>query len=343
MQFFFYYKDKKKICPSDDLVKKQLAKEKLERIFKKRTELKIPSRFIANWERVALYSPNGSIENADSILIDPEDGAYHLGNKLNELTGKEWVKFSCSWFIFNALREDLRAEKELDPKLEEHPATFSPTMISEFIKFFTKAKSTVLDPFCGIGSTLEACKRTNRKGFGIELNPKYYKLCLKRTPEFKDNIFNMDASEISKLNLPPIDFCISSPPYWDILNRSTHTFRRDRREKSLDVNYSEHETDLGNIGDYKQFLTKLSDIYLQIYEKLVTNAYIIIIVKNVKKQGRLYTLAWDLAKILSEKYVLKDEKIWIQDKMSLAPYGYPFSWVSNILHHYCLILRKENE
>jgi DNA modification methylase len=237
----------------------------------------------------------------------------------------------------------LRAEKELDPKLEEHPATFSPTMISEFIKFFTKAKSTVLDPFCGIGSTLEACKRTNRKGFGIELNPKYYKLCLKRTPEFKDNIFNMDASEISKLNLPPIDFCISSPPYWDILNRSTHTFRRDRREKSLDVNYSEHETDLGNIGDYKQFLTKLSDIYLQIYEKLVTNAYIIIIVKNVKKQGRLYTLAWDLAKILSEKYVLKDEKIWIQDKMSLAPYGYPFSWVSNILHHYCLILRKENE
>ena len=69
--------------------------------------------------------------------------------------------------------------------------------------------------------------------------------------------------------------------------------------------------------------------------------YIVVIVKNVKKDGKFYPLAWDLARRLSEKFELKDERIWIQDKVALAPYGYPYSWTANILHHYCLILRKE--
>jgi len=55
----------------------------------------------------------------------------------------------------------------------------------------------------------------------------------------------------------------------------------------------------------------------------------------------MYPLAWDLARELSKRYILKDEKIWIQDKIGLSPYGYPHSWSSNILHHYCLILKKE--
>ena len=63
----------------------------------------------------------------------------------------------------------------------------------------------------------------------------------------------------------------------------------------------------------------------------------------IKKGGKFYPLAWDIAKLLSHKYELKDEKIWIQDKVGLAPYGYPYSWTANILHHYCIILRKEND
>lgn len=337
----FYKKINNQIMPVEDIELNRKAIILLKKIFENKDRYKIPEYILKNWEKVALYSPSGSINNAASLLINPAKGAYHLKNKLNDLTGKEWVKFSCSWFIFNALKEDLDAEKALDPKLEEHPATFSPTMISDFIRFFTKKGDTILDPFCGIGSTLEACKRTKRIGYGIELNAKYYKLCLKRTPEFKNNIFNEDAANIGKLNLPKINFCISSPPYWDILNRSTHKFRSNRKSRDLDVKYSSSTNDLGNIKDYNAFLEKLSDIYLKIYNLLGDQAYIVIIVKNVKKSGKIYPLAWDLAKLLSKRYVLKDEKIWIQDKIALAPYGYPFSWASNILHHYCLIFRKE--
>jgi DNA modification methylase len=339
---FFYYKPNKTIEPHKDEMVNRQAEQKLKTIFETKSAL-IPRLYKEQWNKVALYHPTSDVDKANAILINPENGAYDLGNKINDLTGKEWTKFTSSWFVFNALAADLKQEKELDLHIKDHPATFSPTMISDFICFFTKEGMSVLDPFCGIGSTMEACKRTNRIGFAIELNPKYYNLILKRTPEFKDNIFNTDASLIPNLKIKNIDFCISSPPYWNILNRSTKDFEKKREKRQLDVNYSDTELDLGNISDYKQFLDKLTTVYLNIYKVLRNNAYLVVIIKNVKKSGLLYPLAWDLARHLSEKYVMKDEKIWIQDKVGLTPYGYPFSWTSNIIHHYCLIFRKEEK
>ena len=127
-----------------------------------------------------------------------------------------------------------------------------------------------------------------------------------------------------------------------MLNRSTKDFKAIRNKKGLDSNYSDRDDDLGNISDYDDFVERLCKIYEDIHTILKDGAYVVIILKNVKKDGVLYPLAWDVAKKLSNVYVLKDEKIWIQDKIGLAPYGYPYSWVSNILHHYCLILQKKN-
>lgn len=339
--YYFYYKNSsRKIEPYPDVDVQKMAKERLMELLSEYSE-NIPLVYKENWEDVKLYHPAGNIEKAQAIMLNIEEGAYDLRNKINDLTGKEWTKFTCSWFIFNALQSDLREERAVTNDTQAHPATYSPTMVSEFIKFFTKEGDTVLDPFSGIGSTLVACRRTGRKGYGIELNPKYFEIIKKRVPEFEDNIFNMDCRRIDEIELPKINYSISSPPYWDMLNRSTDGFKREREERGLDVSYSEEANDLGNIENYDEFLKEACEVYLKLYDILADGAYITIIVKNVKKGGRLYPLAWDMARILGEKYVLKDEKIWIQDKIGLSPYGYPNSWASNILHHYCLILRKE--
>jgi DNA modification methylase len=161
---YFYFKDKKHVVPVLDVEKNKQAKKKLDHILKTKKEL-IPEHFIERWSEVALYNPGGDVEKANAILINPEDGAYDLSNPLNEMTGKEWVKFSCSWFIFNALQKDLKEEREISPNTQDHPATFSPTMIEGFVQFFTKKGENVLDPFCGIGSTMVACKRTGRVGY----------------------------------------------------------------------------------------------------------------------------------------------------------------------------------
>jgi DNA modification methylase len=340
MDVYFYHRPKRMIEPVKSTLENKKAKVILDNFYENRKNLKIPSKFIENWGKVALYHPKGDLDKANSILLEPENGAYTFRNKFNDLTGKEWIKFTCSWFIFNALKEDIKQEKALDPNTESHPATFSPTMISEFVSFFTKEGDNVLDPFMGIGSTAEACKRTGRNAFGTELNPKYHKIAIKRAKKFKNNIVNGDALLIDTYGFPQIDFSISSPPYWDILNRSTRDFKKVRESKQLDTKYSENNIDLGNINDYDEFIKSCAEVYIKMYKILRKGAHIVIIIKNVKKEGKFYPLAWDLAKELSSLYELKDEKIWIQDKIGLAPYGYPFSWTSNILHHYCLILKK---
>ena len=259
-------------------------------------------------------------------------------NKLNDLDGKEWIKFLKSWFVFDALKSDLDEEKAVTKDTENHPATFSPTMIADFIKFFTKKNMKVLDPFVGIGTTLVACDRTGRKGIGVEINPKYLKIAQKRITK-KQIIMKGDSISLSKLKLPKIDFCISSPPYWKMLHK-IDVNQKIRLKKGLDTKYSNQKNDLGNIQDYEEFMEKLLPVYEQVYNSLKPEKYMVIIVQNVIMGSVMIPFAWDLAIRLSKKFLLKKEKIWCQDHKNLYPFGYPFSWVSNTHHHYCLIFQK---
>ncbi len=276
-----------------------------------------------------------------------------MKNKLNNLTNKEWLKFQKSWFIHNP-----------PPRKKGvlvHPAKFPETMAQEFIEFFTKEGETVLDPMAGTGSTLVAALRAGRNSYGIELNPKYAKIAAKILEEertslgdsvssLQSQIINGDAASITTLRLgsgqdyqlPSIDYVLTSPPYWDMLKaRGAETQKKRRDSAELDVHYSDDPNDLGNIEDYEKFLEGLVNIYKRLKSLLREKAYLTIIVKNVKKGGKIYPLAWDIARELGKTYTLKDEKIWLQDNQSLAPFGMGSAWVSNTFHHYCLQFRNE--
>jgi DNA modification methylase len=266
-------------------------------------------------------------------------------NKLNDLDSKRWLKFQKSWFIHNP-----------PPRKKGvlvHPAKFPETLAQEFIEFFTKQGETVLDPMAGTGSALVAALRAGRNSYGIELNPKYAEIAKQIIEEERnvlgDSVVNLqslvingDAAQITAYQLPAIDYVLTSPPYWDMLHaRGAETQKKRRNSSDLDVHYSDDPNDLGNISDYEEFLERLVNIYKGLKPILCEKAYLTIIVKNVKKGGKIYPLAWDIGRELGKTYTLKDEKIWVQDNQRLAPFGLGSAWVSNTFHHYCLQFRNE--
>ena len=268
-----------------------------------------------------------------------------MRNRLNDLDPRSWLLFQKSWFVHNPPR---RGKEVL-----LHPAKFPETLCQEFIEFFTKQGQTILDPMAGTGSALVAAVRCGRSAVGVELNPKYATIAQDRVEaelgerlplegqSVSARVIAADARDLPNLGLGSVDYVLTSPPYWDMLRRQGFETQKRRREAAdLDMYYSDDQADLGNVDDYGEFLAQLVAIYRRVAEVMRPGAYATIIVKNVKKGGKVYPLAWDLGRLVGDFLDLKDEKIWCQDDQRLAPYGMGNVWVSNTMHHYCLSFRK---
>lgn len=284
-----------------------------------------------------------------NTYIDLGDrGRYNTKNKLNDLTGKEWIKFSKSWFIHRPPR---RKEEEL-----LHPAKFPESLVEEFISFFTKKGQWILDPFMGTGSTMLAAGKLNRNAIGIELSKDYYDSARRRIKRnnfstelisiygASENLGELINSNVKKNIL--FDYVITSPPYWNQLERNSLR-QKVRLKKGLSTKYSEDKNDLGNVNDYQDFIQKQAEIFDNVFDCTKPNGYLTIITNNVYFNGRLFPLAFDTAVSLTNRgeksWTLKDEKIWLQDDKPLVALGVNNAWVANRHHQYCLIFRKEKQ
>ena len=274
-------------------------------------------------------------------------------NKLNELSGKDWIKFTKSWFIH-------RPEPRGDQKLR-HPASFPESLVREFILFFTRKQQLIIDPFLGTGSTLIAAVETGRSGVGFEIANKYAAISRKRiraalngngsepaeSRTLWTDVVRADSNKLSEIwkerEYPPADYCFTSPPYWNQLKRNSIR-QKTRAARGLDTEYSTDPDDIGNIEDYRTFLNAMKRVFDEVHKVMRPKGYLTIITNNVFTAGRMYPLAFDTVSTLSQEpyaWTPKDEKVWCQNDKTLLPLGVYNAWVGNRHHQYCLIFRKE--
>ncbi len=218
-----------------------------------------------------------------------------------------------------------------------------------------------MDPFLGTGSTLVAAIETGRSGVGFEIVDKYAAISKKRIADaMKENglgpstnrsswieVVQGDSGGLSEIwrkkHYPPADYCITSPPYWNQLKRNSIR-QKTRVAKGLDTEYSNDPDDIGNIEDYRSFLSAMKRIFDEVHKVMKPKGYLTVITNNVFTQGRMHPLAFDTVSTLSQEpygWTPKDEKVWCQDDKTLLPLGVYNAWVGNRHHQYCLIFRKE--
>lgn len=283
---------------------------------------------------------------AETLMIN--GSAVDKRNDLNDLTSKEWIQETKSFFYQKGL-----GAGSPEAKYEKmHPAPFSFTDITKLIRFFTKQNGKVLDPFVGVGSTIKACVELDREGFGVELSPKWCEITRQRLSaesnyELDDeHLICGDSRKLKEyFKKESFDFIVTSPPYWNILEKKDHK-ANERVLNGHDTKYSESKKDLGNIESYDKFLDDLSKIFLNCYDLLRPGKYMCIIVSDFRHKSEFYPFHADLLNKLTDKkqkkfFQLKGIKVLIQNAKKLFPYGYPFSYVENIHHQYVLILQKQ--
>lgn len=271
-------------------------------------------------------------------------------NTLNDLDAKSWVKATKSWFVINPRS---RSREQMS-----HPAKFPEELVKRFVTYFTKENDWVFDPFAGVGSTLVACRQVGRNALGIELNKEFVKIGNTELEDVSGNghqaLLHGDSLNSRELitrhfndDCPLFDYVITSPPYWNMLRKSrggNESAHKQRKEQGLKQYYSESERDLGNIEVYDDYIECVSDLLNQLSPLLTEKAYLTVVVQNMRDvDGVLRPIAWDLARELSSVYDLRQEMIWCQDNKKLGCWGYPTTYVSNVHHHYCLILQKRLE
>ena len=79
--------------------------------------------------------------------------------------------------------------------LELHPTVKPVAMVMDAIVDCSHRGGIILDPFAGSGTTLAAAERTGRRGFGIELDPHYVDVALRRLEELTGEEAVLESGE----------------------------------------------------------------------------------------------------------------------------------------------------
>ena len=110
------------------------------------------------------------------------------------------------------------------PASVAHPAKMLPAITRHAIRAYTRPGEIVIDPMCGIGTTLIEAMHLGRRGFGVEYEPRWAKLAAANIAHATAHgatgtaeIVNADARRLLEIAPPHLHgkaaLVITSPPY----------------------------------------------------------------------------------------------------------------------------------
>ncbi|HUQ42853.1 MAG TPA: DNA methyltransferase [Candidatus Limnocylindria bacterium] len=293
----------------------------------------------------------------------------HARNKLNELSGEEWLYFTKSVWT-------TAYPSELGHALrKQHGANKPPRLMAKLIEFFTKTDELVLDPFAGVGGTLlgAAISRGPRRAIGIELSPGWAEVYaevvaaaladrdgagtlladLGQNDPGGQRSFDPSGCELrvgDSLEVLPtlapesVDFVATDPPYNVQLPMTMSGGALSAEFPNRRTDYAmitQDPADLANAADYPAFLDRMTDVLRELHRVLRDGRYAVMIVRDAYQDGRYVFTGSDLAaRADSVGLTPKGDLIWYQAGTRLRPYGYPTGFVPNIAHQHLLVLRK---
>jgi len=140
------------------------------------------------------YEPNAIIKNdIEFILMQRKPGGYRKPTMEQRRLSMIGKKEYAAWFqqIWNIPGASTR----------NHPAPFPFELAYRLVRMFSFWGDTVLDPFCGTGTTILAAMQGDRNSIGVEIDPEYCQMALKRLQREGSPLFSKVDLEFIKADL----------------------------------------------------------------------------------------------------------------------------------------------
>ncbi|WP_415378530.1 DNA methyltransferase [Halosimplex sp. TS25] len=191
-------------------------------------------------------------------------------------------------------------------------------LVEHFLREFTEEGDRVIDVFAGYGTTLKVAERLDRVPYGIEFDPDRA-AHVKDQIDDPDNVRQGDVLELDASWFPTCDYCFTSPPFME---------RTDDRNPF--ENYAGEST-------YEKYLDDIEAAFSRLDTVLAPGARVVVDVANMKYEGRVTTLAWDVAERVANVFHFDGEVVvtWEgRDDPGDGQFGYGYD------HSYCLVFAK---
>lgn len=128
------------------------------------------------------YEPNAIIKNdIEFILMQRKPGGYRKPTDEQREKSKIGKKEYDDWFrqFWNIPGASTK----------EHPAPYPVELAYRLVRMFSFHSDTVLDPFCGTGTTMIAAMRAGRQSIGLEIDDAYCRSAAARIWAEKQDLF----------------------------------------------------------------------------------------------------------------------------------------------------------
>ncbi len=188
------------------------------------------------------------------------------------------------------------------PAATAHPAKMLPELARRITAEYAPPGGLVVDPMCGIGTTLVEAATLGRRSLGVELEARWadlarHNLTLALPPERAGlgEVRVGDARRLPELLgdlRGAVDLVATSPPYActpGMIDKPAwrHGGRLCRRDTE---NYS---TDPANLGHARgaAYLAEMATVYAGCLQVLRPGGLLVTVTRNLRRQGRVFDLA----------------------------------------------------
>jgi hypothetical protein len=206
--------------------------------------------------------------------------------------------------------------------------------MTPFVRSHASADGWIVDPFCGFGTTLVAASLAGVPAAGVDLDPQRVALARERMarrdadparhPVFAGSLAD-DALRTTLRGPDPqaprrFTLCLTNVPYFGCDGPSP--------DDSL---YAEQS--------YEPYLQGLRAVFEGVHALLEPGGWCVAMAQNLRLRGTFVPLAWDVARLLGERFTLHEERLLVYPQ----PAGDALErTTTHRAHEYAIVCRKSS-